>query len=260
MPESDERRPGRARPGGRWNGQAARDVDAGGGARHPAGGPYRYWGRIDDAIPGSRSHRNRVDGGTRTELVITDVGTEVIGAATARKMLDFACRAARWADEEVADQVVGGATGKVFHTLDAVLAQRDQHGRGEAGNLVELVLDAELVLRDAHQSLLATRLRLEDMLPIAAKLDQIGYWSLETWGGATFDAALRYLKEDPWERLRSLRAAIQETNALAGLDLLASQLPARCRPHQKSSRAPPGTRATCNDGLMPGCGVGPPVS
>lgn len=69
----------------------------------------------------------------------------------------------------------------------------------------------ETILRDAHQSLLATRMRTEDMLPIAAKLDAIGYWSLETWGGATFDAALRYLKEDPWERLRSLRAAIPKT-------------------------------------------------
>src|SRR5918999_3063193 len=69
----------------------------------------------------------------------------------------------------------------------------------------------ETILRDAHQSLLATRMRTEDMLPIAAKLDAIGYWSLETWGGATFDAALRYLKEDPWERLRKLRAAIPNT-------------------------------------------------
>jgi pyruvate/oxaloacetate carboxyltransferase len=69
----------------------------------------------------------------------------------------------------------------------------------------------ETILRDAHQSLLATRMRTEDMLPIAAKLDAIGYWSLETWGGATFDAALRYLKESPWERLRSLREAIPKT-------------------------------------------------
>jgi pyruvate/oxaloacetate carboxyltransferase len=69
----------------------------------------------------------------------------------------------------------------------------------------------ETVLRDAHQSLLATRMRTEDMLPIAAKLDRVGYWSLETWGGATFDAALRYLKECPWERLRRLRAAMPNT-------------------------------------------------
>jgi oxaloacetate decarboxylase alpha subunit len=69
----------------------------------------------------------------------------------------------------------------------------------------------ETVLRDAHQSLLATRMRTDDMLPIAAKLDRVGYWSLETWGGATFDAALRYLKECPWERLRKLRAAMPNT-------------------------------------------------
>jgi pyruvate/oxaloacetate carboxyltransferase len=69
----------------------------------------------------------------------------------------------------------------------------------------------ETVLRDAHQSLLATRMRTEDMLPIAAKLDEVGYWSLETWGGATFDAALRYLKESPWDRLRTLRAAMPKT-------------------------------------------------
>ncbi len=69
----------------------------------------------------------------------------------------------------------------------------------------------ELVLRDGHQSLLATRMRIEDMLPIAAKLDQVGYWSLETWGGATLDACIRYLGEDPWERLRQLKAAMPNT-------------------------------------------------
>jgi pyruvate/oxaloacetate carboxyltransferase len=69
----------------------------------------------------------------------------------------------------------------------------------------------ETILRDAHQSLLATRMRTEDMLPIAAKLDEVGYWSLETWGGATFDAALRFLKESPWERLRKLRQAMPKT-------------------------------------------------
>jgi pyruvate/oxaloacetate carboxyltransferase len=69
----------------------------------------------------------------------------------------------------------------------------------------------ETVLRDAHQSLLATRMRTEDMLPAAERLDAIGYWSLETWGGATFDACLRYLGECPWERLRALRAAMPRT-------------------------------------------------
>jgi oxaloacetate decarboxylase alpha subunit len=69
----------------------------------------------------------------------------------------------------------------------------------------------DVVLRDAHQSLFATRMRVDDMLPIAEKLDQIGYWSLETWGGATFDSCIRYLGEDPWERLRLLKAAMPNT-------------------------------------------------
>ena len=69
----------------------------------------------------------------------------------------------------------------------------------------------EVVLRDAHQSLLATRLRIDDMLPICTQLDQVGYWSLETWGGATFDACIRFLGEDPWERLRQLKAAMPNT-------------------------------------------------
>ncbi len=69
----------------------------------------------------------------------------------------------------------------------------------------------EVVLRDAHQSLLATRLRIDDMLPICEKLDQVGYWSMESWGGATFDACIRYLGEDPWERLRLLKAAMPNT-------------------------------------------------
>jgi len=69
----------------------------------------------------------------------------------------------------------------------------------------------DVALRDAHQSLLATRMRIEDMLPIAEKLDQVGYWSLESWGGATFDACIRFLGEDPWERLRHLKAAMPNT-------------------------------------------------
>ena len=69
----------------------------------------------------------------------------------------------------------------------------------------------ELVLRDAHQSLFATRLRLDDMLPIAEKLDRVGFWSLESWGGATFDACIRYLGEDPWERIRELKKALPNT-------------------------------------------------
>jgi len=69
----------------------------------------------------------------------------------------------------------------------------------------------ELVLRDAHQSLLATRMRIDDMLPIAEKLDKVGFWSLETWGGATFDSCIRYLGEDPWERIRELKKAMPNT-------------------------------------------------
>ncbi len=73
------------------------------------------------------------------------------------------------------------------------------------------VLITDVALRDGHQSLLATRMRTEDMLPIAQKLDAVGFWSLEVWGGATFDTCLRFLKEDPWERLRALRAAMPNT-------------------------------------------------
>ena len=69
----------------------------------------------------------------------------------------------------------------------------------------------ELVLRDAHQSLHATRMRIEDMLPIADKLDKVGFWSIESWGGATFDACIRFLGEDPWERIRRLKAAMPNT-------------------------------------------------
>lgn len=82
---------------------------------------------------------------------------------------------------------------------------------------------SELVLRDGHQSLIATRMRTEDMLPICAKLDRVGFWSLEAWGGATFDACVRFLKEDPWERLKRLRAALPNTRInmlLRGQNLL----------------------------------------
>ena len=69
----------------------------------------------------------------------------------------------------------------------------------------------DVVLRDASQSLLATRVRIDDMLPIAAKLDEIGFWSLESWGGATFDACIRFLGEDPWARIRELKKAMPNT-------------------------------------------------
>lgn len=73
------------------------------------------------------------------------------------------------------------------------------------------LLLTDVVLRDASQSLFATRIRIEDMLPIAEKLDRVGFWSLETWGGATFDACIRFLGEDPWERLRKLKKAMPNT-------------------------------------------------
>ncbi|HJP26377.1 MAG TPA: oxaloacetate decarboxylase subunit alpha, partial [Arenicellales bacterium] len=69
----------------------------------------------------------------------------------------------------------------------------------------------EVVLRDAHQSLLATRMRVEDMLPVASDLDKVGFWSIECWGGATFDSCIRFLGEDPWERLRLLNQAMPNT-------------------------------------------------
>ena len=76
---------------------------------------------------------------------------------------------------------------------------------------MQKVYITDVILRDAHQSLIATRLRTEDMLPACPMLDSIGYWSLECWGGATFDACLRFLKEDPWERLSKLKAALPTT-------------------------------------------------
>lgn len=81
----------------------------------------------------------------------------------------------------------------------------------------------ELVLRDGHQSLLATRMRIEDMIPICDRLDKVGLWSAEVWGGATFDACVRFLGEDPWERLRQFRAAMPNTRMqmlLRGQNLL----------------------------------------
>ncbi|MBL1353425.1 MAG: sodium-extruding oxaloacetate decarboxylase subunit alpha [Zetaproteobacteria bacterium] len=78
-------------------------------------------------------------------------------------------------------------------------------------DITKKIAITELCLRDGHQSLLATRMRLDDMLPICEKMDAIGYWSIEAWGGATFDTCLRYLKEDPWLRLRELKKAMPKT-------------------------------------------------
>ena len=77
------------------------------------------------------------------------------------------------------------------------------------------VLITDTILRDAHQSQAATRMRLEEMLPVADKLDKIGYYSLECWGGATFDSCMRFLNEDPWERLRALRKRIASEQGIA---------------------------------------------
>ena len=81
----------------------------------------------------------------------------------------------------------------------------------------------ETALRDGHQSLIATRLRTDEILPILEKMDQAGYYSMEVWGGATFDACLRFLNEDPWERLRAIRYAVKNTKLqmlLRGQNLL----------------------------------------
>src|SRR5437773_11655226 len=80
----------------------------------------------------------------------------------------------------------------------------------EAAPAKKLLL-TDVALRDGHQSLLATRMRTEDLLPVAERLDKVGYWSLEVWGGATFDTCLRFLKEDPWERLRALKRVMSRT-------------------------------------------------
>src|SRR3990172_7983931 len=73
------------------------------------------------------------------------------------------------------------------------------------------VMITDLTLRDAHQSLLATRVRTKDMLPTADVLDRVGFYSLEVWGGATYDSCIRFLNEDPWDRLRQLRSRIKHT-------------------------------------------------
>ena len=115
------------------------------------------------------------------------------------------------------------------------------------------LLITDLVLRDASQSLLATRVRIEDMLPIAAKLDQVGFWSLETWGGATFDSCIRYLGEDPWERLRQLKKAMPNTPMqmlLRGQNALGTATTPTMSSRNLSNVAPP-TAWTCFASSMP---------
>ena len=99
----------------------------------------------------------------------------------------------------------GGATGGRGGRDAATAAGAAKAG---ASNPVHIT---DLVLRDAHQSLLATRMRTEDMLPIAAKINRAGYWSIEMWGGATFDSMMRFLNEDPWERVRALKLTMPDT-------------------------------------------------
>ena len=89
--------------------------------------------------------------------------------------------------------------------------------------MARLIEVTELALRDAHQSLLATRMALEDMVPVCEDLDNAGYWSLECWGGATYDACIRFLNEDPWERLRTFRKLLPKSRLqmlLRGQNLL----------------------------------------
>ena len=90
-------------------------------------------------------------------------------------------------------------------------------------NINKPLLITDTILRDAHQSQAATRMKLEDMLPACEVLDSIGYWSIECWGGATYDSCMRFLNEDPWERLRQLRRALPNTKLqmlLRGQNLL----------------------------------------
>ncbi len=105
--------------------------------------------------------------------------------------------------------------------LDVRLVPRAFHSRIQAtAKTIEIT---ELALRDAHQSLLATRMALEDMLPACEDIDQAGYWSVECWGGATFDACIRFLNEDPWERLRTFRRLLPNSRLqmlLRGQNLL----------------------------------------
>jgi methylmalonyl-CoA carboxyltransferase 5S subunit len=94
--------------------------------------------------------------------------------------------------------------------------------KGERG-MPRTIDITELILRDAHQSVMATRLSIEDMIPACADLDQAGFWSLECWGGATFDSCIRFLNEDPWERLRTFRKLMPNTRLqmlLRGQNLL----------------------------------------
>ena len=89
--------------------------------------------------------------------------------------------------------------------------------------MAKKLMITETILRDAHQSQAATRMKLSDMLPILDKLDKVGYFSVECWGGATFDSCLRFLNEDPWDRLKAIKEAMPKTKLqmlLRGQNLL----------------------------------------
>jgi pyruvate carboxylase len=113
------------------------------------------------------------------------------------------------AHPELLNYAVNRPPEHVAVALSAAIAAHPASERKET--TMTQVKITDLVLRDGHQSLIATRMRTEDMLPICGKLDSVGFWSLEAWGGATFDACVRFLKEDPWERLRKLRKALPNT-------------------------------------------------
>ncbi|EFT55751.1 methylmalonyl-CoA carboxyltransferase 5S subunit [Cutibacterium acnes HL027PA2] len=106
----------------------------------------------------------------------------------------------------------------------------------------------ELVLRDAHQSLLATRMAMEDMVDACADIDAAGFWSVECWGGATFDSCIRFLNEDPWERLRTFRKLLPNSRLqmlLRGQNLLGYRH-YNARSSTSLSRSRPRTAWTCS--------------
>jgi len=113
------------------------------------------------------------------------------------------------------------------HKYSRAFTARPHKGPRSAGakapDMTRIIDITELALRDAHQSLLATRMALDDMIPACADIDRAGYWSVECWGGATFDACIRFLNEDPWERLRTFRRLLPNSRLqmlLRGQNLL----------------------------------------
>ena len=97
------------------------------------------------------------------------------------------------------------------HAVQSEVLRTENPPAAERKDPARKALIMETVLRDAHQSLIATRMRTEDMIPVLQAIDDVGYYSLEMWGGATFDSCMRFLDEDPWERLRVIRKHIKKT-------------------------------------------------